>query len=185
MLLSPASSVWTPTLQTLLYFLVTDFLAPVHSTSFPALRGPPITVHPQVPRAFEAVPYPPTEEHLNTGEGGCSGNPWHPGSKHSTVMHPVRTSATQAGTARASTPAGLVLRSGAGRPGHAPAGAPEGPVPGRGGVRRGGSGPRSLAKDQAHPLLRCVQTKPGEDPPETLHPEGPGLRLPQPPGASG
>lgn len=65
----------------------------------------------------------------------------------------------------------------AGRPGHTPAGAREGPVLGRGVARRSGSGPRSLAKYEALPLLSCDQTKPRGDPPEALHPQGPGLQL--------
>lgn len=73
----------------------------------------------------------------------------------------------------------------AGRPGHTPAGAREGPVLGRGVARRSGSGPRSLAKYQTLPLLSCVQTKPGGDSPAALHPQGPGLRLPQLLGAGG
>lgn len=86
---------------------------------------------------------------------------------------------------RARPPAVLTPRPDAGRPGRTPAGAREGPAPGRGAARRGRGGPSSLAKEQAHPLLSRVQTQPGGNAPAALHPRGPVRRLPQAPGAGG
>lgn len=90
-------------------------------------------------------------------------------------MHTVRASGTRDGIPpgpRAST-----RRSDTGRPGCTPAGAREGPVLGRGVARRGGPGPRSLAKYQALPLFGGFQRKPGGDPLRALHPEEAVLQL--------
>lgn len=93
-------------------------------------------------------------------------------------MHPARTSGTWDGIPRAPAPAGRTPRSDSGRPGRTPAGAREGPVLGRGVARRGGSGPRSLAKYQALPLPGYFQMNPGGDPAGALYPEEPVLQLP-------
>lgn len=92
-------------------------------------------------------------------------------------MHTVRTSGTWDGIPQG--PRAYTRRSDTGRPGCTPAGAREGTVLGRGAARRGGSGPRSLAKYQALPFFGGFQRKPGGDPLGALHPEGPVLQLPR------
>ncbi|KAM7247801.1 hypothetical protein CapIbe_001754 [Capra ibex] len=90
-------------------------------------------------------------------------------------MQTVRTSGPWDGIPpgpRAST-----RRSDTGRSRCTPAGAREGPVLGRGVARRGGSGPRSLAKYQALPLFGGFQRKPGGDSLRALRPDEPVLQF--------
>lgn len=148
-------------------------LAPGPPTALsPAPRGAPITLQLKAARLLQAVPWPRAKEHPSKGEGAFT-QPL----DASPRGRPAGTSPASRGPrrARARPPAGQAT--------HLPA--REGPVPGRGVARRGGSAPRSLAEYQALPLPGGVQRKPGGDPPEALHPEEPVPRRPQLLGAGG
>ena len=95
---SPTSSNWTPLFKFLQYFRVSDFLP---QNSLPQLHSGHSFLS-SVDRQFLSiskwlVPWKLPHTPLNRWEGGCLWSLWDPGSKHSAVMHKVRTSGTWGG----------------------------------------------------------------------------------------